>query len=78
MSDPRPVIKLVWQCGPQHDRCTVFCGMSSQILANCGTLTFRADGESLRFRDTIKQGIQGTGFDGMFEANWLHKPEDEE
>lgn len=60
---------MEWDCGPVHDRVTIFVGMSGQTLSNCGTLTFRL-GESARFRKTVGFGIQFPGFEGILQSGW--------
>lgn len=68
--ESRPVIRMQWTCGPAHDRCAIFVGDSGKTLANAGSLTFRNDGESARFRKTVRMGIQEEGFEGISESGW--------
>lgn len=64
------VVLLAWD-PPRgaHRRVRVFVGPDRDHLALTGDLTFR-EAEADQFRSTIRQGVQGPGFTGMFERGW--------
>ena len=64
------VIKLRWEDLGAHKRVTIFSGDDKDHLAHCGVLTLRND-EAVRFRNTIRMGIQAAGFDGILEEGWV-------
>ena len=77
MSEQEMVIKLRWEyLSPLHIKCTLFSGPPGRTMANIGELTMRHD-EAIRFRNTVRQGIQGDGFTGILEQGWTTEVSDE-